>query len=253
MQMRFGIALLLCLACICVTHAEKLKIGVFIHSPYVMQKAPGSEPYGPGVDYAKAVARALGYEPDVRLLPIARIIDNLENGSLDMGLELGMTEARKKFLLYPASPCLVSHPALTVKADNAITAIASAKDLTGMRIGYILGGYTGSFFNGKKNVTFEYVSGDAWIAQNFSKLMSGRIDAILDQNEYSCLAEARQRGVEKQIKVLLLPGAPVKSYVVFSRASPDAKRLLRAYNALDASSVPSENALVLKHLDSIGR
>lgn len=251
--MRLGIALLLCLACICVTYAEKLKIGVFIHSPYVMQKTPGSEPYGPGVDYARAVARALGYEPDIRPLPIARIIANLENGSLDMSLELGMTEERKKFLFYPASPCLVSHPALTVKADNTLTAIASAKDLTGMRVGYILGGYTGSFFNGEKNISFEYVSGDAWIAQNLSKLMAGRIDAILDQNEYSCLAEARQRGIENQIKVLLLPGAPVKSYVVFSRAAPHAERLLRAYNALDASSVPNENALVLKYLESLGR
>ncbi len=251
--MRRGIALLLCLACACMADAEKLRIGVFIHSPIVMQKEPGSEPYGPGVDYAKAIARALGYEPDIQLLPIGRMLANLRDGSLDIGLELGMLEERKAFLLYPDAPCLTTRPSLTVRADNPLMAVASAKDLAGMRVGYLLGGYSGSFFAGTKNVEFEYVSGDSWVAQNLAKLLAGRIDAVLDQNEYSCLAEARRKGVESKIKVLPLPVVPVKGYVVFSRAAPGIEKILSEYNKKATSSIPDENALIRKYLDSLGR
>jgi len=251
--MRRAIALLLCFAGMWITRAETLKVGVFLHAPIVMQANPGGEPFGPGIDYAKAVVRALGYEPEIRVLPIARILANLKDGSLDLALELGMTEERKAFLLYPDLPCLSSHPSLTVLADNPLGAVSSTKDLAGIRVGYLLGAYAGSFFAGKTNVEFEYVSGETWVAQNLGKLLAGRIDAILDQNEYSCLAEARRQGVESRIKTLLLPVADIKAYVVFSRATPKSERLLRLYNAIKDSSVPNENTLLLRYLDSIGR
>lgn len=248
-----GIALLLCLACTCLADAEKLRIGVFLHSPIVMQRKPGGEPYGPGIDYAKDVARALGYEADIQLQPIARILSNLKNGSLDIGLEFGMLDERKSFVLYSDAPCLTTRPSITVRADNRLISITSANDLAGMRVGYLLGAYAGTFFAARSNVEFDYVSGDSWVAQNFAKLLAGRIDAILDQNEYSCLAEARAQGVESKIRVIPLPGAPVKGYAVFSRTAPGAEALLRDYNAKMRSSIPDENALIRDYLDSIGR
>lgn len=229
--------------------AETLRIGVFLHAPVVMQQASDGAPYGPGVEYAKAVAVALGYEPKIELLPIARILSYLANGNLDMALEFAMNDERKSFVYYPDAPCYVTHTALTVRADHPLREILSVKDVSGMRIGYLLGAYTGTFFTGVSDVTFDYVAGDAWIAQNLSKLLTGRIDAILDQNEYSCLAEARKQGTDQRIRVLLLPGNAVKGYVLFSRARPNAEALLRAYNALNGTpALPDENALVLESL-----
>ena len=249
--MRRFITLLLCLFVMGNVGAETLRIGVFLHSPVVMQKYPGGEPFGPGIEYAKSVARVLGYEPKIELLPLSRIFPTLQNGDLDMSLELGITEKRKAYIIYPDKPCFVTHPSLTVRAESPLASIGSIDDVRGLRIGYLLGAYPGSFFAGATGVTFEYVAGDTWIAQNVGKLLSNRIDAILDQNEFSCLAEARRQGIEKTIRVLPLPGEDVKGYVIFSRKRPNAEALVRAYNALNGSpELPDENAMILEYLEN---
>jgi ABC-type amino acid transport substrate-binding protein len=231
--------------------AEPLRIGVFLHAPVVMQKTPGGEPYGPGIEYAKAVARALGYEPKIELLPLSRIFPTLQAGGLDISLELGINEKRKAFILYPEKPCFITHQSLTVRAASPVTAIGSVGDVRGMRIGYLLGAYTGTFFARATGVTFDSVAGDSWIAQNLAKLLSYRIDAILDQNEFSCLAEARRQGLEKKIRVIPLPGDSVKGYVIFSRKNPNAPALVRAYNALNGTpALPNENAMIVEYLNS---
>jgi ABC-type amino acid transport substrate-binding protein len=219
-----------------------------------MQKTPDGEPFGPGVDYAKAVARALGYEPKIMLLPIARILSYLANGELDISPEFAMNEERKSFLLYPEKPCYITHPSLTVRADYPLTAIASIKDIEGMRIGYLLGAYTGSFFTGATGITFDYVAGDTWIVQNLGKLLSHRIDAILDQNEYSCLAEARRQNLGNKVRVILLPGKDVKGYVVISRKSANAEALLRSYNTLNGTpGLRDLNTMILEYLETTGK
>lgn len=248
--MRRFTALLLCSFIMGYLGAETLRIGVFLHSPVVMQKSPNGEPFGPGIEYAKAVARALGYEPQIELLPLSRIFPTLQNGNLDMSLEVGMNEARKTFVIYPDKPCYITHPSLTVRAESSLTSISSISDVKGLRIGYLLGAYPGSFFVKATGVTFEYVAGDNWIVQNMGKLLSNRIDAILDQNEFSCLAEARRQGAEKNIRVLPLPGEDVKGYVVFSRKLANANSLVRTYNMLNGTQdLPNENALILEYIE----
>lgn len=248
--MRRFTALLLCLLVMGYVGAETLRIGVFLHSPLVMQKSPNGEPFGPGIEYAKAVARALGYEPQIELLPLSRIFPTLQNGNLDMSLEVGMNEERKAYVIYPDKPCYVTHPSLTVRSESSLTSIVSIGDVKGLHIGYLLGAYPGSFFAKGTDVTFEYVAGDTWIAQNMGKLLSYRIDAILDQNEFSCLAEARRQGAEKKIRVLPLPGEDVKGYVIFSRKLANAASLVSAYNALNGTpDLPNENALILEYIE----
>lgn len=225
-------------------HAETVRIGVFTHYPIVMQNATDGQPYGPGVEYAKAVARALGYEPEVRSLPVSRIISYLKTGELDMAIGLGITEERKAFLHYADEPSIVYHPSITVLSEHRLEAITSVNDLAGMKIGYLLGAYPGSFFKDTRVVEFDLISGDRWIDQNLGKLLLGRIDGILDQNDYSCVAAARRMGVEDRVKVLRLPVEGVKTYIAFSKASPKGTRLLRSFNALDKSSAPNQKNFI---------
>lgn len=248
-MVRLAVSLVACALAMGSAFAETLRVGVFLHSPVVMQKPPNGEPYGPGVEYAKTVVRALGYEAKIELLPVSRILSYLSNGDLDMALEFAMNDERTAFALYPDKPCYVTHQALTVRSESPLKSISSVKDLSGMRIGYLLGAYPGSFFEGASDVTFDCVAGDTWIAQNLSKLLMGRVDAVLDQNEYSCLAEARLQGAEKRIRVIPLTGRDVNGYVVFSRARANAAELLRSYNALNGTSALADvNSLVLESL-----
>ena len=230
----------LCLFLTYAIDAENIRIGVFTHYPIVMQNASDGSPYGPGVEYAKAVVRALGYEPVVKSLPVSRLIANLKTGELDMAIGLGLTEERMAYLLYANEPSIVYHPSLTVLSDYPLDSIASVNDLAGMKIGYLLGAYPGSFFKGDTGVQFDLIAGDSWIEQNIGKLLLGRIDGILDQNDYSCIAAARRQGVENRIKVLRLPGDGIKSYVTFSKASPRGLSRHRAFNALDKAKAPNQ-------------
>ncbi len=235
---------ILCLFLIRALDAESVRIGVFTHYPIVMQSASDGQPYGPGVEYAKAVVRALGYEPVVKSFPVSRLIANLKTGELDMAISLGKTDERKEYLLYADEASIVYQPSLTVRSDYPLDAITSVSDLGKMKIGYLLGAYPGSFFKGDTGVQFDLIAGDSWIEQNVDKLLLGRIDGILDQNDYSCIAAARRKGVEDRIKVLRLPGEGIKSYIAFSKASPKGQSLHRAFNALDKSSAPNQKDFI---------
>lgn len=160
---RYSMILLL-LACIGLIQADAVRIGIYLHSPFVMKKTSEGEPYGPGVDYARAVALAMGYESKVEVLPIARLMAYLKDGSIDMGFDFGMTEERKEFLIYSDNTSLVTKPALTVRAEHPLQSINSISDLKGMRIGYILGAYPGNFFARSTDITFDNLAGDSWIA-----------------------------------------------------------------------------------------
>ena len=212
--------------------AEDARVGVFVHAPNVYQDERTREAYGPSVEYIKAVLKEMGYTPVISVLPIARVFRWLESGEIDVTLEVGRSAERERFLFYPEEPAYVMKPALAFLVENKISKINSIDDVRGMTIGFLSGATSvGDFFSSDPTaVKFDLISGDTWLQQNLSKLLAGRIDAAMDQNPYSYLAEAKNRGVAGKIKVIELPGKGTDAYVVFSRKSPKGQAMVQAYN-----------------------
>jgi len=147
-------------------------------------------------------------------------------------LEIAKTEERETYLLYAKKPAYRMVKSLTFLATNPINEIRTIDDLAGMRIGYLLGANLGTFLESSNSIQVEYVGGDDWVRLNLAKLLSGRIDAALDNNAYSYLAEAKRQGVMGTIKTLPLPGEVSDYYVAFSKKSARGAELVRKYDEL---------------------
>lgn len=224
--------------------AQEITVGVFIHPPHVYLDADSKKPYGPAIDYISNVIADMGYSPTIVLLPLTRILIALRTGEVDVSLELLKSSDREEYLYYPEQPSYTMVPSLTVLATNPLTEIRSIDDVRGMKIGYLSGAITTSFFANATGIRFESVSGDTWIQQNLAKLLTRRIDAALDNNAYSYLEEARKTGVTDKIRTLSLPEKGTNYYVVFSKTSKRGADLLEKYNSLIASGRYDEQRLI---------
>jgi polar amino acid transport system substrate-binding protein len=242
--MRIQTALILLLFAATLAGADEIRVGVFVHAPNVFAHADTGVPYGPTVDYIRAVIAEMGHQANITVMPLSRVIKGLETGEIDCALDLSRTPEREKFLFFPDMPSLVFKPSLTVLAGSKLSRVVSANDLEGLRIGYLAGASPGPFFENAKNIRYELISGDTWVRQILGMLIAGRVDAALDQNAYSYLAEAKRQGLENRIRVIELPGGGTGFYVTFSKKSPNAPLWLTQYNALNTKEIYNETRLV---------
>lgn len=227
---------------------QEVTVGVFIHAPHVFKNI-SNEPYGPAVEYIKNMVTAMGYKPNIQLLPLSRILSYLKSGNIDISLELLKTEDREEFLFYPAHPTYTMVQSVTVLSTNKLHEIKSINDLNNMKVGYLFGANIGSFLASSSSIQFELVSGDDWIQKNLAKLLSGRIDAALDNNAYSYLAEAKKQGVDDRIKTLPLPGQGTEFYVVFSKKSSRGFELVNKYNDIVQKGLFNEQIMIEEFLE----
>lgn len=218
------------------SHANDAKIGVFIHAPLVQQATKTSPPTGPTIEYITAMIRETGFTPVISVLPYQRVMSGLKSGEIDLTLEIGKLAERESFLYFSDKPVHLMKPSLTFLASNKLTTIRSIDDLRGMKIGYLESAIKTSFFDSApSDITFDLINGDTWVRQNLEKLLAGRIDAALDQNLVSYLDEAKKTGIAYKIKTIPLPGDGTEGYVVFSKKSPNGKKLLDAFNKVAAT------------------
>jgi polar amino acid transport system substrate-binding protein len=185
---------------------------------------------GAGIEFTKAILKEMGYNPEFIVLPISRLFSDLQSGSIDMAGEFMKTPEREVFAYYSDSPVLILKPSLFFLSENRLSKITSINDLKGMTIGYISSSPIPKFLDNPEIVKFEFISSENWLELNYRKLLSGRIDAILDQNSYSGIAEAKKTGNQNKVKVLELPVEGVNAYMLFSKKSKIGSNLQSSYN-----------------------
>jgi polar amino acid transport system substrate-binding protein len=227
-----------------VSSAQEVSIGVFVHAPHVYKNEKNDEVYGSAVDYIAKIVKSMGYKPKFHLLPLPRILLYLKTGKLDMTLEIIKTPEREEYLYYSDKPTYIMVPSLTFLATNNLNEINSVTDLGKIKIGYLKGAITSSFFKDAVNIEFDSVSGDDWIKQNLAKLLAGRIDAAMDNNAYSYWEEARKQRVAHKIKIINIPGERTNYYVVFSKASSKGHDLFTKYNSLFETGQYNEQQMI---------
>lgn len=215
--------------------AAEVKVGVFLHFPNVYQDAVTKELKGAAIVYLKSVMKDMGYTPVFVVLPISRIFASLQTGEIDMAGEFMKTPEREVFAWYPDYPATILQPSLFFLTENKLTKIATINDLKGMTIGYIPNSPIPPFLNDPSIVKFDLIGSENWLAQNYQKLLAGRVDAVMDQNPYSFFAEAKKSGNQDKIKVLLLPVEGTNAYMLFSKKSALGKDLVAAYNKVAAA------------------
>lgn len=219
--------------------AETISIGYWNHKPHQYLSADGST-RGAAITHFTMMAANMGVDVEwVGPLPFVRLVNALRDGSVDGSVSYGSHKSGLGDFVYSGDqPTFLSYAVLVVRADNPLTQIASIQDVKGYRIGWLEGVEPSLFLRQHlASVQIDYITpSDTMWEQSLKKLLLGRIDAIHELNEYTLIAAAKEMGVADQIKVLRLPepGEPV--FVVFSKQSPNGKRLAEAYNAAQAAA-----------------
>jgi ABC-type amino acid transport substrate-binding protein len=226
--------------------------------PHVFAGPAGKPPTGPTIALFEAIAARMGRAVEwVGPIPINRLGDYQKTGgmSLDGTILHIKTPAVIDLLYYPSHPYFVARPCLAVRSDNPLPSIRTIDDIKGYRIGFIKtlsSNYPAFIADHRDVLVIDELSGEGWVSRNLQKLLSGRLDAVYERNQYTLPYQAAIDGVQAKIKVLLLPVDPIPHYFVFHRSSPRAAELLRRYESAVAGWDFDYDAMVQAELRRLG-
>ncbi len=187
------------------------------------------------VDLAKVLLTEAGCEGDFRVIPWARSLKSMGTGSLDMMMNLTMTEERKEFINF-IGPQIDETANLIIRKeiDVDIQSLDDIKKLPG-KIGYQRGTFLGNEFEKKlkfdpafKN-KFEIIHSDEL---NIKKLRAGRIIGFIEHT-YSGITSKKEigKGTDFKIHPFVIYKNPV--YFGFSKKAVSKELLVKFQKAYD--------------------
>jgi glutamine transport system substrate-binding protein len=165
------------------TSEKVLRIGAAMtFVPFEFQAEGKKEYVGFDIDLAKAVAKQMGYKVEIKNIEFDGLIPALEAGTIDMIVSgMSITDERSKRVAF-SQPYYKSGLSIAVKNEN--TSIANFIDLRGKKVAVQSGTTSAVEIKKIKDTKVqEYRSS----AETFKELMSGRVDAVVNDlpvNEY---------------------------------------------------------------------
>jgi len=233
-----------------VLYAETLRAGFFQHPPHHYKTKTG-QIRGATVTYFNLMAKKMGYDVEwVGPLPFSRLLSMLKRGELDIYPHSIYNPDWKKFLYYPKKYYYLAQPILVVRKDNPLTKIESINDIRNFKINWV-DGVPPSPFIQKNKAALEIKLmpfGEQLWKQSIFKIINKRVDAVHDLNAFSIPFEAKQLGLDKEIKVLRLPEPAEKVFVAISKKAPNAKQLIEKYNQVQ-ETIPFRHEDYIKLLN----
>lgn len=208
--------------------AKPLRVGYFKVAPHAMP-GPQDKPVGIAVEYFKLIAREMQLtDIDFILLPLNRLLIELENNRIDMALLLARNAERAAKLVYPAEAFCVTKPSIAVNASNALQKIISVEDLLPLSFHETPGNYRADTMRDQR-LQIEPLAGNNFTRRCYGMILAERIDACYQPDHYPIQFEATREEFASKIRILYLPDAPIGLYSVFSKAGAGIH--LKAYEA----------------------
>lgn len=158
---------------------EPISIGIIADTkPYVYESVNG-EFTGFIIDFLSEALDRVGVNYKFIDIPFSRMLEELENGSLDMGADIYYNDIRAQYLLYANNP-FIEYPTVIFKEnDMKINFSGEIDELIPYKIGIIRNYYLGPLEEYKTNNKFNFFISDT-NTQNFENLINGRIDLAID-------------------------------------------------------------------------
>lgn len=222
------------------TEAETIRMGYFPLPPHAYIVKGKEKPQGASIVYFEMLASRMGYDIEwIGPLPLPRLIMYLAKGmgknteKLDGTIHFPKNDEMQKILYYPDQAYYQMQAIFVVKADNPLAEIRSINDIRGYRVGLLQVPVPGRFIlENQDELHLERIPGVKWGEQNLKKLLTNRVDAVYDLNQYSVPFEAIRLQIDEHIKVLSLPEPTMGAYVMFAKTSGKGKILLKRYNSV---------------------
>ena len=181
------------------------------------------EPYanadgtGMSSDIVRAAYQAVGIEVKLRVRPYARVLIEVKNGLVPGGLNVAREPSTAPDFLWGQELLFQADAHYYHHTERPLAAKSAAELQNGERIGVIRGYEYGEQFFRNDAISKEWVSRHI---QNISKLLAGRVEAIIMFDKTANLL-LQKNGLEKKI----VPAFPCESsliYVAFSLSHPRA-------------------------------
>jgi len=198
--------------------AKPLRVGYFKVAPHAMPDPKGT-PQGVAVEYFKFVAREMQLdEIEYVMLPLGRLLLDLENNRIDMALLLARNAERVEKFVYPEKAFCVTKPSIAVHASNPLGKVKSVEDLLPLTFHETPGNYHTTIMQDPR-LRVEPLNGDNFTRRCYGMIVAGRVDACYQPDHYPIQFEAVREEFISKVKVLYLPDPPIGLYSVFSKAS----------------------------------
>lgn len=149
---------------------------------YPMNGDPLSEAPGYMIDLAKAIFEPHGHQINYQVMPWKRAVVETRAGNSDC--VVGAIKNEAPDFLYPDNHWGVDQAAIYVFAnenwryDGQLSSLIPRK--TGVILGYFYGEILDQYFKDHSGDAFEFVSADQPLKQNIRKLLSGRLNGIIE-------------------------------------------------------------------------
>jgi polar amino acid transport system substrate-binding protein len=214
------LALLLTVLAASVRAGCDLRVGWTPYGLYTFADEHGGA-RGIDADLIAALAEEIDCGVRFRQLPWARILLELQNGTLDVTSSASRTVERDAFALF-SQPYRLAETAIYVRRGEASRfPLQSLVDVpeSGMRLGYVVGYHYGPTF-GALLEDPEFATstdGAADYEVNINKLLHNRIDGFLVDDVGVMIGWAKKLGVTDQVDRLPLPLASDQLHIMFSR------------------------------------
>ena len=220
----------------------------FVHPPLAYLDATTNEPRGAEIDFYSTLLNNLGYQPKFVFVPFPRVIEMIKSGKADMGPVLIRSAEREEFALFSAESVLTLTPVLVVRADSPLKHLTTPADLAGLKIGATLGVTVPTFIANAGLPALDLISGNNFTERNLRKLIAERFDAFIDVNPLNVMVAAEALGVAKDIRLINIPDTGTHYFVILSKKSTEAAKLLAGINAALASRKISLNSFIQDEL-----
>jgi polar amino acid transport system substrate-binding protein len=217
-------SILIILGCIvfsrlAIAEATPLRIGTFNVPPQMFLDAQGQH-QGAAVEYFKILALRMELTDVVfKEYPLSRLISELEDGQIDAALFLAKDDRREAAFQFPAKSYFAVQSGIAVRSSLPLRVVPSIETLAGLRIGVIQDGYITPLLN-QPAMTLKPLAGARAPILNLKKLMAGHLDAVYIPDINTLQRNIAQLGLEKELRVLLLPEPATPVYTVFSSKVP---------------------------------
>ena len=196
--------------------AKPLRIGYFKVAPHAMPGLQGF-PEGVAVEYFHRIAREMQVEEiEFILLPLGRLLIDLENNRIDMALLLARNAARAEKFVYPREAFCVTKPSIAVHAANPLDRVRSVDDLLPLTFHETPANHHSTIMQDPR-LRIVPLSGDDFTRRCYAMIVAGRVDACYQPNHYPIQFEALRKEFVSKVKVLYLPDPPIGLYSVFSK------------------------------------
>jgi polar amino acid transport system substrate-binding protein len=169
------------------------------------------------IDVINEAFNRAGYSVEIKLMPWARCLIEVENGNVDGIFSAFITEERLSFLTYAEEVLITQVQAFFVRSDSDITFDGNLSSLEDYSIGLIKGTSHGPRLDTAiEEGTFKKIDVTQNSQSNVSKLVAGRID-LLPSYRHIVLSTAKELDYVGKIKQLSPEIEAIHSYLAFSK------------------------------------